>query len=499
MQIVTSTTPSGILTRTANVPGRTYGAVVFGVGTRDEPVATAGMAHLALHLIEAALEPRLIPSRARLDANSITFEASGTTAQVVAHFRAIADAVLALGSVTAYELGRAKRLLEVEEPGEYRHPGVDVFTFRYGLGELGRTGFGFPGIAATSKKDIARWAASRLVAENTAVVLTKPLTASFDLDLPTGPVPTRGDAVQILETPTLVASENLDVCASLVVPAAGAEALADAIKFGLRERLVDQAGLAYDVSVATARVDEATAALSFDVSPRRDDLPETVRALVLGLQDIADDGVSPAAVTLAVEFARLELASDPASVRDSLVGEATLSLRGFSADSRDETLGLALALTPETVAAAVAAAMPSLLVAFDDDADEKTMAKVAKGLSLPIDPFRLLQPVSEKLWKKAVKGDAVVFTKKKIKGLPDAEAVITDSALLHRYEDDSYAAVEFDDLILVGERPNGTLVLVDGAGRWLPFTVKRWKNGQRFVKALRKAVPAELVREFPAV
>jgi hypothetical protein len=51
----------------------------------------------------------------------------------------------------------------------------------------------------------------------------------------------------------------------------------------------------------------------------------------------------------------------------------------------------------------------------------------------------------------------------------------------------------------VGERPDGTLVLVDGSGRWLPFETGDFRSGKRFLKALRKALPAELRRPFPAL
>lgn len=497
MQIVTSVTSSGIRTRTANVPGRTYGSVVFGVGDRDEPVATAGMAHLVLHLIDAAVEPKLVPTSASIDENSLRFDVSGTTAQVLAYFRAIADAVGALGSVTTYELDRAKRLLEVESPHSYRHPGVDALTLRYGLGEIGRNSFGSPGVSVIGKKDVARWAASRLTAENTAVTLTKPLTASFDLDLPAGPQPTRGVPVALMTTPTLVAFENQGAVASITVPAAGADELGTAIKLDLRERLVDQAGLAYDVMVGHARVDESIAVLSFVVEPRFVDLPEVVRALVLALQDIADEGVSPAALTLAAEFTRLDLASDPASVCDSLAATATLELRGFGVATREERLASALALTSEGVATAVATALPTLIVAFDDDAD---LTKVAKGLSLPIDEFRLLRDVPEKRWKKATKGEGVVvFATKRSADITSAEAIVTPNALLHRFGDGAVMSVDFGDLVLVGERPDGTLVFLDSAGRWVPFRSGDWRDGKKFVKALRKALPPELVREFPAL
>jgi hypothetical protein len=497
MQIVTSTTPTGILTRSANVPGRTYGSLAFGVGTRDEPVDLAGISHLVLHLVEAALEPQLIPASAHLDENSIRFDASGTTAQVLSHFRAVADAVVALGSVTSYELGRAKHLLDLEDPAGFRHPGVDLLTFRYGLGEIGRSGFRSPGVSAFGKKDVARWAASRLVASNAAVALTKPLTASFDLDLPAGERPERGVAVPLLDTPTLLASENLGVAASLTVPAAGSEQLTEAVRLALVERLVDQAGLVFRVDSDLARVDEQTAAVTFSVEPAPEDVPEATRILVQALHDIAADGVSPAALALAVVETRLGLASDPSSVLGSLAESVVLELRGFTADTREQQLAAATAATPESVAASVSSALSTLIVAYDDEAD---LGKVAKALKLPVEPFELLRPAAEKLWKKAAKGaDAVVFSAKREKGAADSEAIVTPSALLQRYDGESVAALDFDDLVLVGERPDGTLVLVDGSGRWLPFEAGSWKSGKRFVKALRKALPAELRREFPAL
>lgn len=495
MQIVTSTTANGILTSSASVPGRCYGSIAFGVGTRDEPVAHRGISHLILHLIETAMEPALIPADAALDEGALTFSASGTTAQVLRFFETLSDAVLALGSVSSFELSRAKRLLELEDPGSVASPGVDMRTFRYGLGELGRAGFGEPGASEIGKKDVSRWAATWLTAENAAVALTKPITASFDLDLPSGPKPFRGTAVARPGTPTLIASENAGIGASIVLPSTGAQELGTAVHLALRDRLRVEAGLAYSVDFDLTRVSDTESALTYSFEPALADIPEGVRALVHGLQDIADEGVSAAVLTLAVEHARLAAASDPESVAAHLRDANGAALRGFGTATREESIATASAFTSESVAAAVSAALPSLLVAFDGAAD---LAKVAMSLKLPIDPFDLLQESTEKTWKKAVKAGAPVWSGRKSAGAEGVEAIVAADAVLFR-EDDVVAAVRFDDLLIVGERPEGTLVLVDADGRWDAFHAGEWKRGKAFVKALRKALPAGTVVPFAAV
>ncbi|GAA4679273.1 peptidase M16 family protein [Frondihabitans cladoniiphilus] len=495
MQIVTSTTPNGILVRSASVPGRCFGALTFGVGTRDEPVALAGITHLVLHLIEAEMGSDAA-FRAQIDENTLDFTTSGTAAQVTAALRRVAAIIGGLGGVGKSEIARQKHLMHVEEPGSYSSPGFDSATYRFGLDDLGVPAFGFPTLESLTKKDVLAWAGSWLTAENAAVAITKPVGATFDLDLPSGPVPIRRAPISTGETPALVPCNLAGARLSLVVDAASAEQLGEAIRAALKRRLSDEAGLVYSVDLATIPMDVSSTEIVFAIAPLEVDLPEAVRAAVLGLRDFAQDGVSDEALATAADVVRLGLGSDPASIRDWLIEANEASLRGFVSPTRDEAVAAAAAFTPAFVAAALTAALPSLVVEFDDRAD---LGKVAKKLEIQVVALEALESFTPKAWKKATK-DARIWEARK-KTFPEGlTAVITAGGLFYdpAGQGDPQRLL-FGDLVLVGERPTGQLRLVTVNGGELIVDPADWKQGKQFVKALRKAVPAELVREFPAV
>ncbi|MCU1527147.1 MAG: hypothetical protein JWP75_910 [Frondihabitans sp.] len=494
MQIDTATAASGVHLRSASIPGRCHGTLVFAVGPRDEPVVLTGITHLALHLIEGRVGSVPIPTSSSVTESAITFEASGTSDRVLAHLQRVVEAIRSFDSVGRVELDHQKRLLHVEEPVAYVHSGANLLTYRYGLGELGCYGFGLATVAAITRKDVVAWIRRSFVAANAGLVLTRPLPASFDLDLAVGDVPARSRPRPVATTPRVVRDAVRGVALSLLMQTTDAVLVGQTIRASLASRLVHETALAYSSAVAIARVDATTSLVNLTLDPLEPDIPATLRESVLALRHLSVYGPSPDDLALALEYVRVDLAADPASVCDDLVESVVDDLRGFESPSRDARLASLRGATPATIAAIVREALPSLIVQVDEDAD---IGSVAAQLALAVDSFDLMVDRPAKVWKKAAKGRAIWQATKK-SGLAGYRATVTSKRLVYRSDADGVMAVEFDDLAVVGERPSGSLVLVDRWGRTRRVVASDWKDGADFVAALRKALPKRLLRAFPS-
>lgn len=493
MQIESATTASGVRLRSASLPGRCYGALVFGVGTRDEPVPSTGITHLALHLIEARAGSATIPTSSAVTESAVVFQASGTAEQVLARFAHLAQAIRALDLIAGEDLDRQKRLLQVEEPERYVQPGADLLTYRYGLGELGSHGFGFATVSAISKKSVGAWIRRSFVAANAGLVLTRPLPASFDLGLSEGEAPARSRPRLVASTPRIVHDGVSGVAFSLLVETTDAALVGAMLQASLLSRLRQETVLASSPALAIARVDATTSLVDVALDPLDEDVAETLRETVLALRHLSVYGPSPGDFARALEHIRLELAADAASLRDDLAAGLVDDLRAFDSPSRDDRLAALARATPASVAALVRAALPSLIVQADRNAE---IGSVAVQLGIAVESFDPLVDRPTKVWKKATRGRASWQTAKGSGGA-GYRSVVTPKRLVYRSAEDGVMAVEFDDLALVGERPDGSLVLIDRRGRARCIDASDWKDGAAFVATVRKALPKRLLRPFP--
>jgi hypothetical protein len=283
------------------------------------------------------------------------------------------------------------------------------------------------------------------------------------------------------------------VAVSLVVETTDANLVGEAIRASLSSRLSHETVLAYSPAVSIARVDATTSLVNLTLDPLEKDVAETLRETVLALRHLSVYGPSVDDLALALEYLRLELAAEPASVRNDLASSLIDDLRSFESPSRDDRLAALRRTTPATIAAIVREALPSLIVQVDQGAD---LGSLSAQLGIAVESFHLRVDRPTKLWKRAAKG-RTAWRSTKTSGLEGYRALVTPKRLLFRSEQDGVTAADFTELALVGERPDGALVLVDRRGRDLSIEPSDWKNGATFIAALRKALPKRLLRRLP--
>ena len=502
MNIVTSTRPSGLRIRSADVPGRCYSTLTFGVGARDESVFNRTITEVVQELVMQQLAPIALPGTNGSDELSAWFSASGTVEQVAQHFRAVSEAIGRLAhDLTSATLDRARRRLRGDDTPSFIWPFAGTSTFRYGVEGVGLGDFSTSASEWLTPTDVMQWTARYFTASNAVISSSQASPVDFDLDLPDGdgpPVRARS-AMPVVTEPTLLLSPNGGMNLTLLLPAASAELVGIALAAELRARLVPNR--ARDVVPYFTRIDDEVALLDLHVPLFHDREARESEAILDGFGQLVDSGVSAASVEFSREEALRDLEDTPSAVVSLMSVTDELQLLGFADPTREEYRAGAEALTPDVVDTAVRAALPSLIVLVDGSAlgSPKALAgltSVARERGLEVDTFDMLR-ASRASWDKASK-DARVWAARKSGSEAGTEAVITAKRALFRAAD-GLAEIRFRDIVLVAVESSGTTTLVDYRGRHLQIEASDWKHGQQFVRALRKAVPAGLVREFPAV
>ena len=502
MDIVTSTRQSGLRIRTADVPGRCYATLSFGVGARDESVFNRTITEVVQELVVQQLAPILLPATNGSDAQSTWFSASGTVEQVAQHFRAVAEVIERLAhELTTHDLDRARKSLRGDDSPSYTGPFAGTSTFRYGVEGVGLDDFSTAASEWLTPTEVVQWAARWFTAANAVLSTSQAFPLEFDLELPIddGPrVRSRG-AVPLVTGPTLLLSPNGGMNLTMLVPAASVELVGSALAADLRARLMPD--LARDATPYFTRIDEEVALLDLHVPLFHDHQIRESEAVLDAFGQLIDSGVSETSVAISREKALRDLENTPSSIVSLMSVTDELDLLGFADLTREEYSNAAETLTPDAVDAAVRAAVPSLIVLVDGSMyrSPKSLSRltsVAHKRGWEVDTFDVLRP-STATWKQSSK-DARVWSAKKLSTESGTEAVMTAKRVVFRTTD-GVAEIRLRDVALIVVESSGTTTLIDSRGRHLQVDTMDWKQGKQFVKALKKAVPAELVRKFPMV
>ncbi len=364
-------THQGVPVFWADLPGPLTGTLIFGVGSRDEPAPLMGITHLMEHLAFRPLEPLVIRHGGVVDDQTLAFYATGQPDQVATFLNGITRGLTASGKVTEEDLAREKAVHHAEHPWTYEEPDAGLLTYRYGIGGLGNANANDPTISAITAAELGDWSQTWLTAENAALSFTGPPPAGLDLSLLPGPAPQHREPAQMGQTPCLVESAKQGVALSLLVPFEAAHLLGDAIEFDLRHRLRHQLGLIYSIDVFFTRVDEQTIQLDIVLDPLPDQIVTTVEESVALVRRVSTGGFSDHAIDHARSEIVTSLAWVNATIADHVDALATGHVTGRMPPSPEFLLDSAQQLEPATLARMLNEALPSLIVAFDDDAEPR--------------------------------------------------------------------------------------------------------------------------------
>ena len=492
MQIVTSTTPNGIRTRTATIPGRCYGALTFGVGARDETIMNRQITHLVAHLIVARTNRPVIPTKLALNENAVTFSASGTATEVVAHFRDIAESIVTGELIKRFDVERELRIMHIEDDSLLGAGSSGPLTRRFGPRDLGLEDVITPGPITFGKRVIRDWMMEWFVAGNASIALTKPLPVAFDLPLPESP-PFKRPLSTVMDTATpAVHAASRSVTLAVVVPEATPEAWSESVRAELQHSVSHRAGLAYSTAVSLTRIDSESTLVSFDIDAPDSELSAAAHIVMDEVRRMARQGVSPESLALGRQYEKVTFDGDPNSVVALLDAMNECELRGWSVRSRNERLAASQGLTSADVAATLNSALETMTLTIGD---AEVARRAASTFGLPFVDWEITQPSTAKAWKGAAQESRVWEAKSK-GDMPGVDLIITATRILMR-DDDRYTRIRFDDLVLLATGQGSPTSIVDSRGCGMEFAASDWKKGDELIAALIAAVRPVIVKELP--
>ncbi|WP_120521955.1 insulinase family protein [Arthrobacter celericrescens] len=477
---------NGIPTYSLDAEGPCLGSLRFGVGLRDEPAVLAGITHLVEHLLLRATRPMTVLHGAMTDTDSVEFWARGEPADVADFLNVIADAVSGFSGVSEEDIVLEKAVVEAEDPNKFRAVSSGLMSNRFGTIDLGAAHFGAPATQSLTKTELLAWAGQWLVMQNAALTFSGRIPGSLEVRLPSGSIPERTLAAPLVTEPTLIVSTKDGVGLSLLVPAADAAVLAEALRYELQGRLSHDRGLIYWAVDFQTTVDEDKTQLDLILDPTSANIIPAFDLGVATLHEVVRNGFTEEAFASARK-ARIDGLEYGRSVPDwHLEQLAVDGLRGRSTPTLEAALQHVESLTVDRLTASLSGSMDSLMVAVAGFAKPRRKHAAAHGLAF--DRFRI--------WQDSDPGDLNGNPAWRNKGSKETLCLTTDRLL--KRSGTKTQAIALADVSVVGDRNCGCVFLMDRLGRSLDLDVTEWKNGKELRKALLAAFPAEVVRAFPA-
>ena len=243
----------GITTFWCPGPGPLTVALVFGVGTVDEPLRHRGVNHLVEHLSLHGLDHRLTDFNGQVTHATTSFLASGTTDEVNG---VLAHVGRSLAHLDTTRLDRERTVLRTEAQG--RAPTIvgQHLLMRYGNLGLGTIDARELGLWTLEPTDLVEWTRRWFVGANAALAVSGPAPEGLHLDLPDGIVQTRIPAPpDLIDRPTWFRTRGDFVGFSAVGPHGAAWSMAlGALSVASEDRLREQDGRSYSVVQSRAPV-----------------------------------------------------------------------------------------------------------------------------------------------------------------------------------------------------------------------------------------------------
>lgn len=454
----------------------------FGVGRRDESFTNGGLTHLVEHLVMGALPKSHLDRNASVSPKLTEFTATGRP-DAVAGF--LAQVCRLLADLPTERLATEARILAAEE----ERNGADVLGLllhlRYGATGLGLLGMTQPGLAALTAEDVRTHVETWFVRENAALWLTGPPPEGLELALRSGSAPRRTVQRRVpLPLPAQTRYPGPDPALTFEASVSGTTLCALRIlQDRMTERLRHTGGHSYDVDHLPIAVDESTSHVAFFADAPEKELGEVLLGMWEELHRLAQDG--PTAEELADD-----LEGSREYVRDLRAAEGAVSAavarRFDGAPYQDDAAILAELerLTPEDVAEALRAALPSLIVLVPEAAPPVLP-------DVPELPDGTQDPLPGRVHKRRLRA-----------GPPRGARLVASPEGVMLEIGAGQLTVRYDDCVAVGVTDVGHrhLELVGAHGLTLSLCEQDWKDGTQLVGEAEQAtrgVPRYRVQEDP--
>jgi hypothetical protein len=280
---------NGLAAWFATIDGPVTGALMFRVGTGDEPLTRRGYTHLIEHLTLHDIRNPRLQWNGFVDLNRTVFHATGDQSDVEEFLHAVSRR---LHDVPEERLLAERQVLAAEARSRGMNVGSELLSRRFGATGWGSAGWWEVGIPYAEPGDLTDWMRRGFGRRNAAMWMTCPPSGSLLLDLPDG------SSLQLPST-TVAADGRAwfrfrSSAVAFLIRARrsyAATLAANVLTSELHRRLRD-AGLCYSVSNNWSRLtpDMAAFTVSCDSVPDREtQLAEAVLTIVDDLADRPPD------------------------------------------------------------------------------------------------------------------------------------------------------------------------------------------------------------------
>lgn len=479
------------------------GALVFGVGLRDEDPRTAGIAHLTEHLVMSRIGRLAVRHNAATADDSIRFYAQGAPEQVADFLNRVAQSVSSLSEITDDDVAAQRRIIAAELGDGDEMTGQGALLDRFGATDLGLLDFGSPAHRSHTRADVLAFAHRWLHAANAMLTFTGAVPATLNVELPSPRALLRKPRVEVADVAAVhgwVAGGPGPLALSVVL-AGGTRACrllaTEVLLEALLHELRTQENLIYSAQsyVATIGPDARLAAAVLD--PTDADLLPAAAAAVAVLRRLAHEGPSEELL----EFVLLDwenAMAHPETHEEALQDFAAGILRGM-ADADDLDTGDLRQVAHDDVQAMLASAYETLLLSVDDLGETDGPDEMTRRLGLPMRPgptsfFAELAARSGLRAFSAFLRDGVqLFSPKMFRGLGGHQLILDEERLTHIVPGLGFLEVRYDDVVLAGiSEQSGAWDLTTSSGDGLVVLPDDWRGGAKVVAHLERLIPQQV-------
>ncbi len=455
-------------------------ALLFGVGQRDESLATLGTLHMLEHLVMHEVRYTPISINGSVGPSLTDFTAEGSPGLVRTFLEGVCRG---LAAPPLSRLAAEAAVLSAEGPDE---SGTPLGPARYGLRDLGLVGAPGPGPAGV-RADTVRAVAERwFVTGNALLMVDGPWPEGLSLPLPVGPAPTHAYVVpRRWERPHAITVDGPGCGFSVILPPAegtGLELLTAAvIEHRLTEVVRHERGLTYSLDRELLAVADGRWELTVLAEPLPDRAVEAVLAMIDATTGLLRDGATDAEV----EHAR-ETVLESARGRDSEIASAM-----------DVAIG---ALLGSDVAAFDAAAVGAVSADRLNDqlrglaADVLYLidARAADEVARRGVPTTEIPPGSSASLPAGEVFRPPLPARVADKDARTARVALTETGLAQRLGDQTWT-LDWTEVAGVLRDDDGDLTVLASSGVAIAVGPKLYRRGKKLVQAVRRNVGPDLI------
>ena len=486
---VHESTIDGIPTYWTEIDQTSKAIVTFGVGERDEPASLSGITEVAAQIVLSKMEPIAHSHTAVVGASVLTFTLVGAQADLPSLVDELCDHIRHLSHAAAEDIRLAKDFLSPDGGPESHTAFTSLLAYRFGYAGIGKATAGTIGIQTLDADDLAAWSARYLHRDNLVLAFIGAAPAMAAGSLAVGPARTAAPEHDVIDRPTILLSDRYELSFSLISRPIVSSLLAGALEYEIMDHLARRTPLIRSMDFELIDVDAHTTSIDVHLEPLKGATPRALDALVDLLWRTRVEGVSPQAIAHVMRDWKAASENVTEVAEHALRAAAYGDLLARPVQSPTAMQAAADAFTHDSITGLVRDALPTLLIAVNDDVDLDT-TKIDK------DVFRIDDGL---IWRPATTDEAARSTRWRARRRARREGVkrlSLNETRLRLSGSSGAAEVLLEELIDVAANEIGWLSLTDRRGRVGFLDPSDFHGGRSIVDELAGRLGSGAVRSI---